>query len=128
MIYGEMMAIKETLFHFMEIEQNTMIFYTLLTQILMWLKESPIDINTKQEILMAGESFLITDICLLLTCQRNLKPLWWQLSMTHKSQFNYLHHKTQEKMIFCWMKYGWTQEYKILFFHKIPNILGYQLN
>jgi hypothetical protein len=72
MIYGEMMVIKETLFHFMETGQITIIFYTLLTQILMSLKELPIDILIEQGILMAGESFLIMDICLLLMSQQNL--------------------------------------------------------
>lgn len=128
MIYGEMMEIKETLFHFMETEQIMIIFYTLLTQILMWQKESLIDINTEQEILMVGVTFLITDTFLLLMYRQNLKHRWWQLSMTLQSQFNYLHQKIQEKMIFCWMKYGWIQEFKILFFHKLLNILGYQLN
>lgn len=66
------MVIKETLFHFMETGQITIIFYTLLTQILMSLKELPIDILIEQGILMAGESFLIMDICLLLMSQQNL--------------------------------------------------------
>jgi len=128
MIYGEMMAIKETLFHFMETEQIMIIFYTLLTQILMWRKESPININTEQEILMVGVTFLITDTFLLLMYRRNLKHLWWQQSMILQSQFNYLHQKIQVKMIFCLMKYGSIQVFKILFFHKLLNILGYQLN
>ena len=72
MIYGEMMVIKETLFHFMETGQITIIFYTLLTQILMSLKELPIDILIEQGILTVGESFLIMDICLLLMSQQNL--------------------------------------------------------
>ena len=66
------MVIKETLFHFMETGQITIIFYTLLTQILMSLKELPIDILIEQGILTVGESFLIMDICLLLMSQQNL--------------------------------------------------------
>ena len=66
------MVIKETLFHYMETEQITIIFYTLLTQILMSLKELPIDILIEQGILTVGESFLIMDICLLLMSQQNL--------------------------------------------------------
>ena len=56
----------------METGQITIIFYTLLTQILMSLKELPIDILIEQGILTVGESFLIMDICLLLMSQQNL--------------------------------------------------------